>query len=768
MSSKSPIKTRKRKNDEVYQVSKKTTSKKKIIDNSKSVNGIFNHFIPWSHQEKTRQQMLKREYAFVNSQYHKRNISLVCNDVGTGKTATVLYHILSNPTIGVNYKLDKFIHCFPSVLCNIIFHYLKIDLASFYENVAYFLRHDKSFFHFHEYPKEDKENLIDGGAPPPLAPPLAPVPFRKKKKNEIIFNGPDPDITLIDSNLIVCSHTLYKDTWKKDIQKFFPEASVYYICSSLNKIDKEEFKKHPVVLCNANKYAALVKYCNQYKIKWQRVFFDEVCAIHLPCCKSIDSLYYYGITTTYTDLPNIKNLGFIREKFASLGKTEVEEMMIICRDVDQQCRDFKPFIKRTVICKCDPDHQIINDCYPGTKLAQLMNEELFAEAKSHMVKLLLSNHHKQSYFSYTISDQKNFLAMLSNFSILELQLMNINNNRTLSDIIREQRTYHLLNCIYQAKICIRCSVDISDMKDTVCFKSPCCQLNYCFDCLPTVKECPICQKSITKEFVLNESKMDISGKDVLNKRIKYILQLRKVRNSKLKKSSKSHIDDEEDNVEDDDDDIEDSDEDDVDDKTLLKFQDDGGISNSMVLKKTAKQVKKEELQSIEIETNISKFTVEPCTFIEPDTLSKPVAALEIIKNHKGLRMLIFINNIKMTKILSKKFEESKITYEVLNGAPGHVTNVLKKLEDRSIDVVILNGNKAGSGVNIQMADVQIIYDVKNDQTLTQANGRSQRHGRSEEALIVYILTHDRSKVITDDIENITGDNTSDDNDFLMY
>src|SRR5690242_12883389 len=97
----------------------------------------------WTHQEKALPKMLEKEQYFLQSETDKKNIGLLCNDIGTGKTRTVLAYILQNPTLTIDYKkvLDTYL---PSVICQIIHDYLIEDLATFYTHARFF---QPRFFH---------------------------------------------------------------------------------------------------------------------------------------------------------------------------------------------------------------------------------------------------------------------------------------------------------------------------------------------------------------------------------------------------------------------------------------------------------------------------------------------------------------------------------------------------------------------------------------------------------------------------------------------
>ena len=684
----------------------------------------------WSHQEKTLPKMLEKEQHFLLSEKDKKNIGLLCNDIGTGKTRTVLAYLLANPTLLIDYKkiLDELAY-FPLVICQIIHEYLEEDLSTFYAHARFF---QPQFFHLHEY-GESKPVEPDKGL------------------------KPEQKITILPSNLIVCPYFLFKDVWKTEIDKInstLESKLTYYVVNrKTDKIDKEEFKKHTIILCNSNKYAELAKYCDQHRLKFQRVLYDEVNSVCLPNCLSIGAFFYWGITTTWTELNAIKNRGFIRDVFSHLSLEQLRAMMVRVDEIDPRCFNFKPFIKRTIVCKCSPDHQIINECYPKSKLSELMNEELFAEAKEYMVSLIRGGKSASASSSHSTDP-------LMTLSILELQLKNINLNRTLNSISKQQRTRTLLAKIFRQKICIRCNKDLSfqgdQRDDEPSFHTECCYLNYCFKCSAKVDSCPICLKDLKTDLLLNDAPEHLSGSLALDKHMCRIIELMKERygvedERALPDNCLSWLRGDADS--DDSDDSSDSDVD-MERKTQAARRSgkrkyfDPAVDSYSVLHRTKRSRMKEEIRAVEIESKTSECIEKVCTFIKDESLNKPDATLRIIENHPKSRILIFINNNKMTSILSQQLEEQKISYLVLNGMAGKIVNVLKKFKERAVNVLIVNGNHTGRGLNIPMADVQIIYDGKNQQTVAQETGRSQRHGRKKSSppLEVYVLTHNKFNV----------------------
>lgn len=227
----------------------------------------------------------------------------------------------------------------------------------------------------------------------------------KRKRRIEWVHYQDQGVTIIPTNLIVVPAGCFND-WMNEINKFFPTLNVYPLVNARHdKIDVELFKKCDIVLCNPRKYRELAIYSNNKKIKWQRVFFDEIITIDLPQNISVDSFYYWGISGTWEEMDKIKNNGFLRRLFQPLTKNEIQLILIKDIDIDHECSNILPYLKYDILCKCELDHQIMNKYEPaGSTTTVLMDEELFDEAKDNMIMSILSS----TYYARKWNEVKKF------------------------------------------------------------------------------------------------------------------------------------------------------------------------------------------------------------------------------------------------------------------------------------------------------------------------------------------------------------------------
>jgi SNF2 family DNA or RNA helicase len=83
--------------------------------------------------------------------------------------------------------------------------------------------------------------------------------------------------------------------------------------------------------------------------------------------------------------------------------------------------------------------------------------------------------------------------------------------------------------------------------------------------------------------------------------------------------------------------------------------------------------------------------------------------IEIIKNKKNGKFLVFSSYDETFNDIIKEFDKNKITYSTILGAVSHINNVINDFSSGKINVVMMNAKHYGSGLNLQMATDVIIY-----------------------------------------------------------
>ena len=119
---------------------------------------------------------------------------------------------------------------------------------------------------------------------------------------------------------------------------------------------------------------------------------------------------------------------------------------------------------------------------------------------------------------------------------------------------------------------------------------------------------------------------------------------------------------------------------------------------------------------------------------QAELLSKEDTLLKIINSKKDGRFLIFSKNENSFEKIKLLLNTTLYKYELLKGNTSHMNNILTKFKIGEINIILLNTQYAGSGIDISDAtDIIIFHNIGIDKQ--QAVGRAQRVGRTTELYI---------------------------------
>ena len=148
----------------------------------------------------------------------------------------------------------------------------------------------------------------------------------------------------------------------------------------------------------------------------------------------------------------------------------------------------------------------------------------------------------------------------------------------------------------------------------------------------------------------------------------------------------------------------------------------------------------------------TEIKIDKCTFINDnvDKVNKKLCTkaenlITLIKKNPNGKFLIFSEFEKTFDNLNEILYDNNISFNKLVGSGIVITSIIKRFELGEINVLMLNANNYGSGLNLQMATDIIIYHELKLELETQVIGRAQRLGRNE-SLNVYYLFNDNEKV----------------------
>jgi len=114
---------------------------------------------------------------------------------------------------------------------------------------------------------------------------------------------------------------------------------------------------------------------------------------------------------------------------------------------------------------------------------------------------------------------------------------------------------------------------------------------------------------------------------------------------------------------------------------------------------------------------------------------------EILENNKNGKYLIFSEHdesfVKIEKLLINK----KLKYREMKGNNMVITNIIKQFTQGHLNVLLLNTQHMGAGLNLQMCSDIILFHRQRNDLEKQLIGRGQRLGRTN-SLKVHYLLHD--------------------------
>ena len=136
--------------------------------------------------------------------------------------------------------------------------------------------------------------------------------------------------------------------------------------------------------------------------------------------------------------------------------------------------------------------------------------------------------------------------------------------------------------------------------------------------------------------------------------------------------------------------------------------------NGLVYIKTGNEEEKQEIH---------------CNIQHENRCTKQEKIVEIIKNNKGGKFLIFSSFDNTFFPICSTLTENNISYAIIKGNIHNRINKLEAFKRGDISVIFLNSNFDGSGINLQEATDIILYHIMTENTEKQILGRANRIGR---------------------------------------
>uniref|UniRef100_A0A6C0LQW1 RING-type domain-containing protein n=1 Tax=viral metagenome TaxID=1070528 RepID=A0A6C0LQW1_9ZZZZ len=111
----------------------------------------------------------------------------------------------------------------------------------------------------------------------------------------------------------------------------------------------------------------------------------------------------------------------------------------------------------------------------------------------------------------------------------------------------------------------------------------------------------------------------------------------------------------------------------------------------------------------------------------------------ISKNDKSPRILIFSDYSQTFEKIIANILRVKLEYKNISGTPSHITNIIDDFNNGNINVLLMNSQHYGSGLNLQAANYLILYHRMTSELETQVIGRAHRFGRKYPVNIIYLV-----------------------------
>lgn len=119
-------------------------------------------------------------------------------------------------------------------------------------------------------------------------------------------------------------------------------------------------------------------------------------------------------------------------------------------------------------------------------------------------------------------------------------------------------------------------------------------------------------------------------------------------------------------------------------------------------------------------------------------MTKPERIIDILRKKKDGKFLIFSSYDNTFRPICSLLKENNISYAEIKGSLNRRYNNLYKFKKGDIQVVFLNSNFNGSGINIQETTDIILYHEMSTCTINQILGRANRIGRKHSLYVHHL------------------------------
>lgn len=173
------------------------------------------------------------------------------------------------------------------------------------------------------------------------------------------------------------------------------------------------------------------------------------------------------------------------------------------------------------------------------------------------------------------------------------------------------------------------------------------------------------------------------------------------------------------------------------------------------LTKDRMHIVNDDKTSADSENERNERNAKPIQIIR-DKKEKLEELFDIVKSKKDGKFLVFADYDETFQKIEKVFKQYNIKYGILKGGGKKIKDTINDFQTGKINVIMLNAQNFGAGMNLQCATDIIMYHRFTKEMEEQIIGRGQRLGRAG-VLNVYYLIHDNedSSYVNDNFTDLT-------------
>lgn len=117
----------------------------------------------------------------------------------------------------------------------------------------------------------------------------------------------------------------------------------------------------------------------------------------------------------------------------------------------------------------------------------------------------------------------------------------------------------------------------------------------------------------------------------------------------------------------------------------------------------------------------------------------------IAKYDDNPKILIFSDYYQTFDKIVDNIYRAGLKHKKIAGTPAHITNIISDFDEAKVNVLLLDSQHYGSGLNLQTANYLILYHRMKPELETQVIGRAQRFGRKTSLKIIYMVNESENR-----------------------